>query len=58
MAYPGYCICEVCINTCHEGCDVSLYADRGDTDGIGRGFCDCGAEGLEGKRVCKKLKGM
>ena len=58
MADPGYCICEVCINTCHEGCDVSLYADRGDTDGIGRGFCDCGAEGSEGKRVCKKLKGM
>jgi len=56
MADPGCCICEVCINTCHKNCDVKLYDDRGSEDGIGRGFCDCGAEASEGKRNCKNIK--
>jgi len=56
MADPGCCICEVCIKTCHDGHDISLYGDRGNKDGIGRGFCDCGSEGSEGKRICKNLK--
>merc|ERR1712113_562432 len=34
----------------------NMKESHGDTDGIGRGFCDCGAEGSEGKGVCKKLK--
>jgi hypothetical protein len=38
MADPGCCICEVCIKTCHDGHDISLYGDRGNKDGIGRGF--------------------
>merc|ERR1711963_555992 len=55
MADPGYCICEVCITTCHEGHETSFSANSNE-EGFSPGFCDCGAEGSSGKRICKKLK--
>ena len=47
-----YCICEICINSCHAGHDTT-FIDQFNF----HGFCDCGDEGLRGIRSCKMLKG-
>jgi len=52
MADDGYCICEFCIKSCHEGHEISMF----DEEGIGYGFCDCGEEASQDKRSCNLLK--
>lgn len=52
MADDGYCICEFCIKSCHEGHEISMF----DEEGVGYGFCDCGAEASQDKRSCNLLK--
>ena len=47
-----YCICEICINSCHAGHDTT-FIDQFNF----HGFCDCGDEGSRGIRSCKMLKG-
>ena len=47
----GHCICEICINNCHEGHNVVFSED--DLEG----YCDCGEQGSQGKRPCNMLKG-
>ena len=51
----GYCICEICINNCHEG-HITFQTDAYE-EGFGLGFCDCGEEGSRGIGSCKMLKG-
>ena len=51
MAEDGYCICQICIKTCHEGHNILQ------TNTCGLGFCDCGEEGSRGIRPCKMLQG-
>ena len=46
MTEDGYCICESCINNCHEG--HLTYQSFSES-----GFCDCGWEGSRGIRPCK-----
>lgn len=53
MADDGYCICEFCIKSCHEGHEISM---SGDEEGVGYGFCDCGEEASQDKRSCNLLK--
>jgi len=53
MADDGYCICEFCIKSCHEGHEIS---SSGNEEGVGYGFCDCGEEASQGKRSCNLLK--
>merc|ERR1712223_491476 len=55
MDSQGYCICEVCIKTCHDGHETSMSENE---EGYGGGFCDCADEGSDGKRICKNLRGM
>jgi len=52
MADDGYCICEFCIKSCHEGHEISMF----DEEGVGYGFCDCGEEASQDKRSCNLLK--
>ena len=52
MADDGYCICEFCIKSCHEGHEISMF----DKEGVGYGFCDCGEEASQDKRSCNLLK--
>ena len=47
----GHCICEICINNCHEGHKV-VFAEND-----AEGFCDCGEQGSRSIRSCKMLKG-
>ena len=47
-----YCICEICINSCHAGHDTT-FIDQLNF----HGFCDCGDEGSRGIRSCQMLKG-
>ena len=51
MVEDGYCICQICIKTCHEGHTNYL------TNIYELGFCDCGEEGSRGIRSCKMLHG-
>ena len=53
MADDGYCICEFCIKSCHEGHEISV---SGNEEGVGYGFCDCGEEASRYKRSCNLLK--
>jgi len=53
MADDGYCICEFCIKSCHEGHEISV---SGNEEGIGYGFCDCGEEASRYKKSCNLLK--
>ena len=55
MVEDGYCICHICIKTCHEG-HIIFQSDRY-VQGFGLGFCDCGEEGSRGIRSCKMLQG-
>ena len=55
MVEGGYCICQICIKTCHEGHNIVQKTYKG---GFGLGFCDCGEEGSRGVRPCKMLKGI
>ena len=55
MVEDGYCICQICIKTCHEG-HIIFQSDRYE-QGFGLGFCDCGEEGSRGIRSCKMLQG-
>ena len=55
MVEDGYCICQICIKTCHEGHNV-VQTDTYE-QGFGLGFCDCGEEGSRGIRSCKMLQG-
>ena len=48
----GYCICEICINNCHEGHTVVFAEDDAE------GFCDCGEQGSRSIRSCNMLKGI
>jgi nucleoredoxin len=52
MADDGYCICEFCIKSCHEGHEISMFDEKG----VGYGFCDCGEEASQDKRSCNLLK--
>lgn len=54
MDDDGYCICETCIKTCHEGHETTMSHEE--RDGFGYGFCDCGDEAVSGARTCKTLK--
>ena len=55
MVEDGYCICRICVKTCHEG-HIIFQSDRYE-QGFGLGFCDCGEEGSRGIRSCKMLQG-